>query len=288
MQSKNPAAPALALLSLDRPLIIGHRGYCSIAPENTLLSFSLALEAEPDLIELDYHQSKDGIPMVIHDDTFDRTTDGRTRWHRSRVKVADKTAAEIQTLDAGSWFGSRFAGTGVPRLTEALDFIVAGGGVPLVEHKSGSANTCVKLLRDHDWINKAVIISFDWPYLREFHRLEPVQVLGALGPPAHLADGSRPGGLGRSLGAAWLDGLAETGARIVVWNRQVSAGSIELAHQRGLKVWIYTIDDRKRAVQLLKAGADGIITNRISVIREAVVKHLSHKSKPSCAERKYR
>jgi glycerophosphoryl diester phosphodiesterase len=256
------------LLERKRPLLIGHRGFCSIAPENTLFSFQLALDAGADLIELDYQHSKDGVPMVIHDHILDRTTDARKKWKRRRIKVSQKTAAEIQTLDAGSWFDAKFTGAKVPLLTEALDFICGNGGVAVIEHKSGDAGTLAKLLRERNLINKVVVMSFNWKFLREFHALEPMQVLGALGPPARLSNGRRPVHLRRKLGSRLKD-IAKTGAQIAVWNRKVSKPSIQSAHNRGMKVWIYTIDDAKSARQLLKRGVDAIITNRITVIRPA-------------------
>src|SRR5688572_13931098 len=67
------------LMSEKRPLVIAHRGYSMIAPENTLASFDFALNAGADLVELDYHHSKDGIPVVLHDYTLDRTTDATNR-----------------------------------------------------------------------------------------------------------------------------------------------------------------------------------------------------------------
>lgn len=270
MESANTGALAVNLLSTNRPLVIGHRGYCSIAPENTLPSFSLALEAGANLIELDYHHSKDDVPLVIHDDTLDRTTDARKRWRRTRIKVADTTATEIRSLDAGGWFGAKFAGARVPLLTEALDFILTGGGVPLLEHKSGAAATCIRLLSERKLLNKVIVISFDWSHVSEFHEMEPGQLLGALGPPDHLSDGKKPSGISKRLTGGWLDELAKTGAKIVVWNRLVSSHAIQLAHQRGLKVWIYTVDAPKLALQLLDKGVDGIITNRIAVIQKAL------------------
>src|SRR6476660_1813169 len=104
-------ASLLKLLANKRPLVIGHRGYCQFAPENTLASFQMALRAGADLVELDYHLSADGVPIVIHDRELNRTTDATRRWRRKRVKVAAKTAAEIQALDAGKWFADGFAGT---------------------------------------------------------------------------------------------------------------------------------------------------------------------------------
>ena len=256
------------LLERDQPLLIGHRGYCAMAPENTLPSFALALDAGADLIELDYQQSKDGVPMVIHDPTLDRTTDVRKKWKRRRIKVAQKTAAEIQTLDAGAWFDAKFVGAKVPRLDEALDYICGRGGVPLIEHKSGDAATLATMLRERHLINKVVVISFNWKFLRELHTLEPAQVLGALGPPVRLSNGRRPLHPRRRLSSR-LNELAKTGARIAVWNRKVSSRDVRAAHQRGVKVWVYTVDNVRVARQLLRRGADALISNRIEAIQAA-------------------
>jgi glycerophosphoryl diester phosphodiesterase len=263
-------SPALKLLASERPLVIGHRGYCAVAPENTLPSFQRALEAGADLIELDYCHSKDGVPVVIHDATLDRTTDAPKRWRQRRIKVADKTAAEIQNLDAGNWFNSKFAGAKVPLLNEALEFIHNHGGVSLIEHKSGDAETLVQLLRERRLINRVVVISFDWAYLREFHELEPGQVLGALGPPAHLASGKKPSKIFKALSAGLLDELGKTGAKVAIWNQQVSGAAIKLARLRGLEVWVYTVNQPKLAGRLLDAGVRGIITNEVSLIQVTV------------------
>jgi glycerophosphoryl diester phosphodiesterase len=259
---------AKRLVERDRPLIIGHRGYCALAPENTLPSFKLALEAGADLVECDYHHTKDGVPVVIHDSNLDRTTNAREQWKRRRIKVARKTAAEIQTLNAGNWFGAAFAGARVPLLSEALDFISGNGGVALIERKSGDAATLAMLLCDHELINRVVVISFDWKFLRELHALEPTLVLGALGPPSRLSNGRRPVHPRRRMETR-LNDLAKTGAKIAVWNRKVSKRGIQSAHRRDVKVWIYTVDTLRVARQLLRRGADAIITNRISAVRPA-------------------
>ena len=270
VHSGDTSLPALQLLAGERPLVIGHRGYCAVAPENTLPSFERALAAGPDLVEMDYHHSQDGLPVVIHDETLDRTTDARKRWGQKRIRVADKSAAEIQTLDAGGWFDAGFAGAKVPLLTEALHFIQKRGGVALVERKSGDAATCVGLLRERRLTNRLVVISFDWQYLRQFHEWEPGQLLGALGPPERLMDGRKPPRFSQALDGRWLDELVDTGAALVVWNRKVSRPAIQLAHERGLRVWVYTVNNPAPARRLLEIGVDGIITNKIPVIRKAV------------------
>ena len=248
------------LLASRRLLVIGHRGYAARAPENTLPSFALAREAGVDLIELDYHHSSDDVPMVIHDATLDRTTDARRRWKRRRIRVAARSAGELQTLDAGNWFDPHFAGTGIPRLDEALGFI-CDGGVALIERKSGDAATCIRVLRGQNWINRVIVISFDWHFLRACHEIAPEQILGALGPPTHLMDGRRCRRISRQLTTRWLDSLVKTGARLVVWNRHVSKSAVAQAHERGLKVWIYTIDEPAVAQTLRARGVDGLISN---------------------------
>jgi len=268
--AKEPVPPAVRLLECKRPLVIAHRGYSQFAPENTLPAFELALKAGADMVELDYHQSKDGAQMVIHDATLDRTTDAKDRWQKKKIPAASKTAAEIQSLDAGSWFDPKYAGTKIPLLIDVLDVVHAAGNVTLIERKNGDPADCVKMLQEKSLINHVVVQSFSWDYLKDFHRLAPTQVLGALGPPETLADGTKPSGMRKSLSAYWLDLLKPTGAKAVVWTDQVSKKTVRLAHERGLKVWIYTINDTKHARQLLDLGVDGIITNNTSLIRQAV------------------
>ena len=269
MNAAEPRLPALALLASPQPLVIAHRGYSQFAPENTLPSFKLAMAAGADLVELDYYHSRDGKLVVFHDTTLDRTTDATNRWAEQKIRVETKTAAELQSLDAGSWFGPNYAGTRIPLLTEALDTIQAGN-VTLIERKAGAPADCIKLLREKGLINKVVVQSFDWGYLRAFHEQEPGQVLGALGPPGYLADGSKPNGMPKELCAAWLTELQKTGAKVAVWSQKVSKASVQLAHRRGLKVWVYTIDDPALASELLDMGVDGIITNNPSVIWKAI------------------
>jgi len=259
-------SPATRLLETKRPLVIGHRGYPQFAPENTIPSWKLALAAGADMAELDYYHAKDGVLIVMHDPTLDRTTDATNRWGGKKISVASKTSAEIQTLDAGKWFDAKYAGTKVPTLNEALDVIQGGGGVTLVERKEGDAATCVKLLRERKLVNQVIVQAFDWEYLKAFHELEPAQVLGALGPPKLLADGSKPGDRPKELNATWLELVKAIGAKAAVWDQHVSKEAVQRAHALGLKVWVYTINEPELANKLLDMGVDGLITNNPSLI----------------------
>ena len=95
-------------------MITGHRGAASLAPENTLVSIEQAAKAGAIWVEIDTQLSANGIPMVFHDRTVDRCTNGTGN-------IADLDLTALKALDAGSWFGSEFIGTSIPTLSEALD-----------------------------------------------------------------------------------------------------------------------------------------------------------------------
>ncbi|MBL9139743.1 MAG: hypothetical protein JNK85_27990 [Verrucomicrobiales bacterium] len=262
------ASPAERLLASKRPLVIGHRGYPTVAPENTALSFQRALQAGVDLVELDYHHTSDGLPIVIHDGTLDRTTDAVSRWGGKDLPVAGRTAKDLAELQAGLWFQPPISAQRLLPLVEAVELIQAVG-VTLIERKAGDPATLARLIREHAWLNRLVVQSFDWKFLTEFHQLEPRQIVGALGPMGSR-DGRKLTDDEKNLSPAWLDLVQATGARIVVWNRQVDTESVRSAHQRGLRVWVYTINEADVAETLLKAGVDGIITDNPAAIWRAL------------------
>ena len=104
------------LEALSKPIIFAHRGASAQAPENTIAAFELALKQQADAIELDVKLSADGQVIVIHDETIDRTTNGRG-------KVKDMTLAELKALDAGSFFARDFAGEKIPTLEEVFEAV---------------------------------------------------------------------------------------------------------------------------------------------------------------------
>jgi glycerophosphoryl diester phosphodiesterase len=268
MEAHAQQSVAERLLNENRPLVIAHRGYSMVAPENTLVAFELGIAAGADLIELDYYHAKDGVPVVIHDGTLDRTTDAVARLGGSKIKVDSRTAQEITGLDAGSWFKPRYSAEKPPLLSDALDFIQKKG-VTLIERKAGDAKTCVEMLREKNLVNGLIVQAFDWNYLTDFHKLEPKQVLGALGPPS-TKDGKKLTDDEKRLNHGWIDEAQKTGARAVVWNRNVDKAAVEYAHSKGMKVWVYTINEPELAKRLLEAGVDGIITDNPALIWRAI------------------
>ncbi len=104
-------------MSLKLPRIIGHRGCAGYAPENTLVSIHTAADMGVEWIELDIKLTKDEIPVIFHDETLDRTTNGSGN-------IADKTLEELKELDCGGWYGESFAGIQIPTLEEAIDVLL--------------------------------------------------------------------------------------------------------------------------------------------------------------------
>ena len=240
-------SPAAQLVKADRVLVIAHRGDSKVAPENTLPAFKSAVEAGSDLVELDYVHTKDGVPLVIHDHTLDRTTNARQLWGGQKIAVDSKNLLELEPLDAGEWFGKQFRGTRLPTLDQSLD-VIQVGSVTLIERKGGDAKTCVELLRKKNLLDQVVVQAFDWDYLEDVHKLAPEVALGALGHD-ELTD-------------AKIAAVAKTGALVVGWQQdKLTAEGIDKLHKAGYRVWAWTVDNLGRADELADAGADGIITN---------------------------
>lgn len=251
MQAAEPT-PAQKLIESPKVLITAHRGNSSIAPENTIAAFEAAITAKSDLVELDYYHSADGVPVVIHDEILDRTTNAEEALGKPKLVVGDQTLASLQKLDVGSWFDEKFAGARMPTLTESLK-VIQSGSVTLVERKAGDPATLVKLLKEQNLLDQVVVQAFDWKFVAGCRELSPTLALGTLsGKPANEEQ---------------IRAAVATGADLIVWNHEkIAQEQISLIHQLGKKAWVYTVDEPDRARLLISWGIDGIITNRPGTI----------------------
>lgn len=152
-------------------LVLSHRGANRVSPENTLPAFEAALRLGVDGIENDVHMTRDGVLVVCHDDTVDRTSDGRGR-------ICDLTLRELRALDFGSWFSPQFAGTQILTLEE---FFALCGRLKVinVEVKRASdgsteaAAEVARLARETDVFDKLIISSFEMDMLRAAQAADP-------------------------------------------------------------------------------------------------------------------
>lgn len=226
-------------------LSIGHRGNSLYAPENTVAAF-LACSNVADLVECDVRVSSDGALVIMHDATVTRTTDGSGN-------VSALTLAQLKALDAGSWFSSAFIGERIPTMEEAITNTLLVG-IPLIEHKAGSAAEYVNELRRLGVVTNVVLQSFTWSFLSTVHGLEPAIELCALGSGTFTA--------------ANLTSIISTGARRVAWEQAgVNADMLSLIHQAGLKLFVWTVDG-PAIKTFIDLGVDGIISNDPAAVRQ--------------------
>jgi glycerophosphoryl diester phosphodiesterase len=249
-------SPSLDLTRIPRPLLIGHRGYPARYPENTLASFKGAMEAGCDMIELDVTLTRDRKVVVIHDDTLDRTTTGKG-------PVRDRSFEEIQKLDAGGWFDSRFSAERVPELSEVLK-LTAGRCLLNIEIKESAfeqrypadaiEHQVVDLVKAGGAVDRVVVSSFG-PRI-----LERIAAMDA--PPA-IAYISEQGA-----DSSLLEMLLAVQA--FSWHPRfnvLTRAQVDLLHATGLKVFPWTVNTREEAEKLLALGVDGLICNELRGMR---------------------
>jgi glycerophosphoryl diester phosphodiesterase len=223
-----------------QPFVWAHRGASCECPENTMAAFRRAQQCAADGIELDVHLSRDGIPVVIHDDTLDRTTN-------ACGKVSSFTWEQLQALDAGSWFSSLFSGEPVPALGDVLQEF--GGNLRInIEVKDARAGEKVLAVLGDFPLADVVISSFDHGLLQDLHRLAPDKTLAVLFDQGSWRRAVR---LADEIGALALH--VEVG--------RVSRPLIAACRAFHLQVHTWTVDDITRARSLLRAGVTGIFTN---------------------------
>jgi len=238
------------------PVTVAHRGDSENLPENSLVAFRGALQAGAPVIEFDVRQTRDGVWVVLHDATLDRTTDAVGKLGGAELAVADLDRAQLEGLDAGKWKGPEFTGEPLPTLEQALAVILPEA-VPMIERKAGSAQSLVELLRRLDVIDRVLVQAFDWPWLRQLHELEPRLSLGALSD--------------RPLTETVLAELTRTGARLAHWDhRRLRVDDCAALQHRGLLVCVYTVDADSALLGAAALGCDLITTNRPRRLQELI------------------
>lgn len=239
------------------PRLIGHRGLAAHAPENTLAGFRAASAAGIAMVEFDAKLSGDDVPILIHDDTLDRTTDGHGN-------VRDFGYEELKPRDAGGWFGPSFAAEPIPTLADALDLCGALGLAVNIEIKpcpGRAKHTAAKVL---DVARRHWKATWPTPLISSF---EPDCLIVARDkvpdwPRGYLID-IRP--------ADWRAIMAEVAPATLNigdsrWN------PVEWADYREthLPILVYTVNDADRAKRLINQGAASIISDDPALLAPAL------------------
>ena len=240
------------------PLVFAHRGGCALGPENTIAAFDLGMAAGADGLECDVHLSSDGVPVVHHDDTLERTTSGRGA-------VAAFTAAELARIDAGCRFerAGTFPfgglGVGIPSLAEVMK-------------RYPDVRLIVEMKVDTVAMGEAVA--------REVRRAAAAERVCAAGYGIQSAAAARAAlpemassachrEVTMALYRSWVRIPVRTPPyggyqvpEVSAGHRIVSPRFIRHAHEAGLKVQVWTVDTEPDMRRLLEWGVDGLISNR--------------------------
>ncbi len=244
---------------LNLPPIIGHRGSAGLAPENTLVGIQRAFEEGASWVEFDVKLSADDVPILMHDERLDRTTDGKG-------KVASKTLPEIQALDAGAWFHPTFTGERVPTLKAALDLCIDLGLGVNVELKPcpGRARktaeialwTVASAWPEQGNIPTPLISSFDQQALAAAEVLSPDLPRGCLVTRVPLR---------------WQAAVDRFSCRTLnISNRWVRKKHVDAAKDEDIPVLVYTVNEPERALALFEMGVTSIFTDQVDLMMAAL------------------
>lgn len=239
-------------------MCVAHRGFSGKAPENTLAAVRMAL-ALPYVrwMEIDVQLTRDGVPVVIHDFTLDRTTNGHG-------KIKNMDYEHLRRLDAGSWKGRAFRGERVPSLEEVLE--LASGRLRLnIELKTsgdmypGLEKAVIDLVSSKGMRDDVVLTSFDAGALQRIKELDPRFHTG-------LIYDSRTGDPARKLKELDCSFLSISFARL-------NPGLAKLLAERGVKTMAWTVNKAKEMRRLAEMHSDIMIcTNRPDIWGETFLK----------------
>ncbi|MEX2182364.1 MAG: glycerophosphodiester phosphodiesterase family protein [Gemmatimonadaceae bacterium] len=262
-------APALA----PEVVLIAHRGASWDAPEHTFASWDLALDQGADWIEQDLQLTRDGVLVVIHDDSLDRTARGPAASCTGLVR--DRSLAELTRCEVGSWFNdeyperarAEYAGAKIPTLDSVLTRY-AGRARFYIELKDpdeapGMEGALLALLRRHRLagagaeVGRVIVQSFSAASLRRMHALEPAVALVQL-----FEDAIPPDSL-----ALRLEEIAAYAVGIGPSRKVVGARLVAAAHAAGLAVHPYTVNEPEVLRWMLSIGVDGVFTDRPGELR---------------------
>ncbi len=250
-----------AAMASGETLCFGHRGAMASAPMNTMAAFELALEQGAVGIELDVQLSLDGHPVIVHDSSVEATTD-------SSGAVAEKTLAELQELDAGSWFSRDFAGERIPTLAQLFaalgDKMLFNVELKSVEIKSGRAGSAklaervADLVRRFSVQNRVIVSSFNPYVLLDFQKLMPSVMIGFLYVPALPAAAYKP--------------LAELSHQARhPWHEMVDESYMGWARENNFYVNVWTVNEPGRALELQRLGVNAIISDDPKMLAAALL-----------------
>lgn len=246
-------------LSYAQTFIIAHRGASSLAPENTLASVKKAIDLKADFIEVDVHLTKDQQIIVCHDENLKRTTG-------KNILIKNAEYSEIKQLDAGSWFSPEFKGEKIPLLEEVIK-LINGNCKLLIEIKKGSETypgieklvlELIKQLKAEDFClihTFAQAAVFNW---NSFNSNIPVSYLKVSGPFKIWKNKLMHSRMAPDSVHCYSNNY---------YYRFVTKRFVRKLHANNQKIFVWTVNNKRAMRRMLRAGVDGIITNKPQLLK---------------------
>lgn len=230
------------------PRAIAHRGASAYAPENTIAAFTKAAQLGMKWVEFDVMQSQDGIVIVFHDETLDRTTNGKG-------EVDQYPYAYLRTLDAGSWFNSKFSGERIPTLMQTLEFL---------ENTNMNANVELKAIGNRDEALVLAVLKDMKDYLKKYNdrilfssfSVDALKFMRQYAPNVNMG----------FLMHEWLPDWQQTCDALNcitmnVFEEILTAERVQQIKQSGRQLLSYTVNDPERAKLLYSWGVDAVFSD---------------------------
>lgn len=239
------------LALFQNPTVMAHRGLSADAPENTLYAFSDAISVGADFIELDVQQTRDGVLVVMHDSNLKRTTG-------VNKNIWDVDYADIQNLDAGSWFDPAYANARIPTLEETLQFVDkrAKLNIEIKPTKHGSdtlEQDVAELITRYQYTDACYVTSFSYGSLKKVKEANPEIRTGYLMSVAY----------GQFYSLKYADAFSLN--KVFVTSQVVNA-----AHQQGKQIFAWTVNSMSEVRSLCNLHVDSIITDDPVMVQNVI------------------
>lgn len=239
------------LALFQNPTVMAHRGLSADAPENTLYAFSDAISVGADFIELDVQQTRDGVLVVMHDSNLKRTTG-------VNKDIWDVDYADIQNLDAGSWFDPAYANARIPTLEETLQFVDkrAKLNIEIKPTKHGSdtlEQDVAELITQYQYTDACYVTSFSYGSLKKVKEANPEIRTGYLMSVAY----------GQFYSLKYADAFSLN--KVFVTSQVVNA-----AHQQGKQIFAWTVNGMSEVRSLCNLHVDSIITDDPVMVQNVI------------------
>ena len=241
----------------NKPLVVGHRGFSAIFPENTFAAFTSALNAGADMLEMDLHFTKDGKIVIMHDESLKRTCGGR------EGEIEKMEFFELAGLDCGSWFSREFSAERIPLLQDIMKSFAPRISLNLeikpetlrdTQRLRSFFDTLFGTIREFHAEDRIILSSFDWKILEKVRENNSMIRLGVLN---HEPE--------KTLGLDQIEKIAPYSYHINY--KTLTADHVKQILARDLKIFTYTPNDAPTFLRLADLGVTGLITNEVELCR---------------------